>query len=561
MNELKYTEFLKFKEQTNTSLASLQQQLNHASEFDTSDVYKEIHDTKETLEEKIKNISHQDYQVILYRRSSVKPDRPPFGSSLSVVTLNYNWNLTYTSVGNWYQCVVIVDGNTNTIKEIGDVVPVNTSSEGSGSSGLSAYEIAVKNGFVGTELQWLMSLKGEKGDTGDTGEKGEKGDPGNKGDKGDKGDQGEAGPKGEAGDLTEEQIQVIVERVQTDANGYSKSETDALLEQKADKTEIPDTSNFTTFDNFKTINGQSIIKDGTNDNIVTPTGSGGGIITVDRENNHFVDNEGKTITLTLNSETGVLSLSAFKKSELKLFQFTGQNSSSLNKNIEIDEIYPESNETIRAISSTKIVCDIDKGTETLNNLSITITKPGVDRGQTIQGDNCINTNNLNPELCNIKSETITAGSVWNGLTSYNAGASAKTFYTDYTESCTATLSFNGISQLISSPQVRSSITATPCKRFAFDFNSISKVRTAQKHLYSSKPSVIDFTMNAGSKYIAYPKVWGEASKFEIEVFGSYLPSNQWVKQNEDIKCYQDNDYIYYEYNQDFTQENHFKIHF
>lgn len=102
--------------------------------------------------------------MTLYRRSSVKPDRPPFGSSLSVVTLNYNWNLTYTSVGNWYQCVVIVDGNTNTIKEIGDVVPVNTSSEGSGSNGLSAYEIAVKNGFVGTELQWLMSLKGEKGD-------------------------------------------------------------------------------------------------------------------------------------------------------------------------------------------------------------------------------------------------------------------------------------------------------------------------------------------------------------------------------------------------------------
>lgn len=35
--------------------------------------------------------------------------------------------------------------------------------------GLSAYEIAVKNGFEGTEIQWLESLKGEKGDAVDDG--------------------------------------------------------------------------------------------------------------------------------------------------------------------------------------------------------------------------------------------------------------------------------------------------------------------------------------------------------------------------------------------------------
>jgi hypothetical protein len=33
--------------------------------------------------------------------------------------------------------------------------------------GLSAYEIAVKNGFEGTETEWLASLKGEKGADGD----------------------------------------------------------------------------------------------------------------------------------------------------------------------------------------------------------------------------------------------------------------------------------------------------------------------------------------------------------------------------------------------------------
>lgn len=59
--------------------------------------------------------------------------------------------------------------------------------------GASAYEIAVANGYIGTEEQWLESLKGEKGDKGDsftwndltaeqkkelTGPKGDKGDTG-----------------------------------------------------------------------------------------------------------------------------------------------------------------------------------------------------------------------------------------------------------------------------------------------------------------------------------------------------------------------------------------------
>lgn len=57
-------------------------------------------------------------------------------------------------------------------------------SVGGGAPGKSAYEIAVDNGFVGTEQEWLASLKGPKGD---------KGDPGNQGPKGDKGDNGAAG--------------------------------------------------------------------------------------------------------------------------------------------------------------------------------------------------------------------------------------------------------------------------------------------------------------------------------------------------------------------------------
>lgn len=36
---------------------------------------------------------------------------------------------------------------------------------GTGRDGLSAYEIAVKNGFEGSEQEWLASLKGEPGYT------------------------------------------------------------------------------------------------------------------------------------------------------------------------------------------------------------------------------------------------------------------------------------------------------------------------------------------------------------------------------------------------------------
>ena len=42
-------------------------------------------------------------------------------------------------------------------------------------SGLSAYDVAVANGFVGTEAAWLASLKGERGSKGEPGETGERG--------------------------------------------------------------------------------------------------------------------------------------------------------------------------------------------------------------------------------------------------------------------------------------------------------------------------------------------------------------------------------------------------
>lgn len=69
-----------------------------------------------------------------------------------------------------------------------------------GTDGKSAYQIAVEQGYQGSESDWLSSLKGEKGDTGERGEKGDTGLQGERGEKGETGQQGEQGPKGEKGD-------------------------------------------------------------------------------------------------------------------------------------------------------------------------------------------------------------------------------------------------------------------------------------------------------------------------------------------------------------------------
>lgn len=68
-----------------------------------------------------------------------------------------------------------------------------------GVDGKSAYEIAVDNGYTGTEQAWLASLKGDKGDTGEPGAAGEKGEPGEKGDTGAAGKDGRDGTDGAAG--------------------------------------------------------------------------------------------------------------------------------------------------------------------------------------------------------------------------------------------------------------------------------------------------------------------------------------------------------------------------
>lgn len=72
-----------------------------------------------------------------------------------------------------------------------------------GQDGESAYQIAVDHGYVGSEEQWLASLKGAKGDKGDTGATGPAGATGATGAQGPQGPQGPQGEKGDPGDSSQ----------------------------------------------------------------------------------------------------------------------------------------------------------------------------------------------------------------------------------------------------------------------------------------------------------------------------------------------------------------------
>lgn len=77
-----------------------------------------------------------------------------------------------------------------------------------GENGASAYDIAVKNGFNGTEVQWLESLKGERGETGA---------------------QGVAGATGSAGANGKSAYQIAVD------NGFNGTEVEWLASLKGEK--------------------------------------------------------------------------------------------------------------------------------------------------------------------------------------------------------------------------------------------------------------------------------------------------------------------------------------
>lgn len=107
----------------------------------------------------------------------------------------------------------------NTVREVIEGKPGKDGKDGiNGTNGMSAYEIAINNGYVGTKEEWLNSLKGPKGDQGIQGVKG------NKGDKGDAGTDGINGANGVNGKSA---YQVAID------NGFIGSENEWLNSLKA----------------------------------------------------------------------------------------------------------------------------------------------------------------------------------------------------------------------------------------------------------------------------------------------------------------------------------------
>jgi hypothetical protein len=136
---------------------------------------------------------------------------------------------------------------------------------GSGADGKSAYEIAVENGFEGSEVEWLASLKGDPGEPGSDGADGAegksayeiavdqgfegseqewldslKGEPGEPGPKGDPGEPGAQGDPGEPGADGKSAYEIAVD------NGFEGTEQewlDSLVGPQGEPGDAGDLSN------------------------------------------------------------------------------------------------------------------------------------------------------------------------------------------------------------------------------------------------------------------------------------------------------------------------------
>lgn len=108
----------------------------------------------------------------------------------------------------------------------------------SGASGKSAFDIAVDNGFEGTETEWLESLKGKNGIDGENGADGKNGEDGQPGVNGENGADGKS-----AYELAVEQgytgtLEDWLSEMKPDmSNYYNKSEVALLVERKIEPTQ------------------------------------------------------------------------------------------------------------------------------------------------------------------------------------------------------------------------------------------------------------------------------------------------------------------------------------
>lgn len=188
----------------------------------------------------------------------------------------YAGNL-YTTTGAVIDCKksILCDGGVNEPPEedvYNQIMELLNKGSEAGNDGKSAYQIALDNGFDGTEEEWLESLKGEQGIQGEKGDKGDKGDTGSKG-----------------------------------ADGYTpKKGTDYFTE--ADKTEmVNDVKNVCVAKNQGSVNVGKFLVVGTDGNLILahmPEGgvSGDVIGTLDESNNILLSGNLADGTYTLKYE-------------------------------------------------------------------------------------------------------------------------------------------------------------------------------------------------------------------------------------------------------------------
>ena len=128
-----------------------------------------------------------------------------------------------------------------------------------GIEGKSAYQIAVEKGFIGTETEWIASLKGEIGPMGPQGIQGKTGPQGIQGEIGPQGIQGEIGPIGPQG------IQGKIGPQGPKGDSYQITETDyaAIAEMVPVPSKTSELMNDSNFITDVKLNGESVInKDG-----------------------------------------------------------------------------------------------------------------------------------------------------------------------------------------------------------------------------------------------------------------------------------------------------------
>jgi hypothetical protein len=190
------------------------------------DAKQAVKDSKEVLQNPPKIVDGNwyiyDYAKDTYQDSGINAVGDAFTivkTYSSVQAMEDDYNNPEVKTG---QFVMIDTGNVQNEEDSRLYLKGNTKwkfisdlSGAQGIQGLSAYQVAVQQGFEGTEAEWLISLKGEKGEKGNTGEKGDTGERGPQGlqgerglrgiqgEQGEQGIQGPIGPKGEKGDQGE----------------------------------------------------------------------------------------------------------------------------------------------------------------------------------------------------------------------------------------------------------------------------------------------------------------------------------------------------------------------